>query len=216
MATKAKVAAKKAAKAAQAAADAAGVINFLPSWKQHLAWQALEDATTEEVVYGGAAGGGKSYLGACWKIYRRLRYPGSRGMTARTVLKDIRESTLVTYFKVLSSWGLRAGIDYTYNGQDHFLQFANGSREVFKDLGWNPSDPDYQRLGSSEYTDIWIEEAGDGLPEKAAQIAKSRIRWMLGEFGLCVKLLITCNPGYHWVAREVLLRRRGQPRAAQS
>jgi hypothetical protein len=100
MANKAKVAAKAAAKEAAAAAAAAGLINFMPSWKQHLAWLALEDSTTEEVVYGGAAGGGKSYLGACWKIYRRLRYPGTRGMTARTVLKDIRESTLITFFKV--------------------------------------------------------------------------------------------------------------------
>ena len=174
-------------------------INFSPSWKQHLAWQALEDGTTEEVVYGGAAGGGKSFLGAAWKIYRRLRYPGSRGITGRTVMKDIKESTLVTFFKVLGLWGLKSGVDYTYNAQDFYLKFANGSREVFRDLGYSPSDHDYQRLGSSEYTDAWIEEAGDGVPEKAADILKSRIRWMLPEFGLVPKLLITCNPGYHWV-----------------
>ena len=175
------------------------VINFTPSWKQHTAWLALEDATTEEVCFGGAAGGGKSYLGACWKLYRRLRYPGSRGLTGRTVLKDIKESTLITYFKVLAQWGLKAGVDYTYNAQDFRIDFPNGSREVFRDLGWSPSDPDYQRLGSSEYTDAWIEEAGDGVPEKAADILKSRIRWMLPEFGLVPKLLITCNPGYNWV-----------------
>ena len=174
-------------------------INFTPSAKQYTAWQVLEDATTEEVCFGGAAGGGKSYLGASWKLYRRLRYPGSRGLTGRTVLKDIKESTLITYFKVLAQWGLKAGVDFTYNAQDFRLDFPNGSREVFRDLGWNPSDPDYQRLGSSEYTDAWIEEAGDGVPEKAADILKSRIRWMLPEFGLVPKLLITCNPGYNWV-----------------
>jgi hypothetical protein len=174
-------------------------LRFAPGWKQHLAWQALEDGTTKEIVYGGAAGGGKSWLGATWKIYRRLRYPGSRGMTARTVFNDIKESTLITYFEVLSSWGMEAGKHYAYHGTDHYIQFANGSREVFKALGYMPADPDYQRLGSSEYTDIWIEEAGDGLPQKAAQIAASRIRWKLPEFGLIPKLLLTCNPGYHWV-----------------
>jgi phage terminase large subunit len=174
-------------------------LRFEPGWKQHLAWQALEDDTTKELVYGGAAGGGKSWLGATWKIYRRLRYPGSRGMTARTVFNDIKESTLITYFEVLSSWGMVAGQHYAYHGTDHYIQFANGSREVFKALGYMPADPDYQRLGSSEYTDIWIEEAGDGLPQKAAQIAASRIRWKLPEFGLIPKLLLTCNPGYHWV-----------------
>ena len=90
-------------------------INFQPSWKQHLAWLALEDGFTEEVVYGGAAGGGKSFLGAAWKIYRRLRYPGSRGITGRTVMKDIKESTLVTFFKVLGLWGLKQGVDYTHS-----------------------------------------------------------------------------------------------------
>lgn len=186
-------------KRAAAAAAGAKKLRFTPSLKQHLAWQALEDATTEELVYGGAAGGGKSWLGAAWKIYRRLRYPGSRGMTARTVFNDLKESTLITYFEVLSRWGMVAGVDYAYHGTDHYIQFANGSREVFKALGYLPADPDYQRLGSSEYTDIWIEEAGDGLPQKAAKIAKSRIRWKLAEFGLIPKLLITCNPGYHWI-----------------
>ena len=186
-------------------------IHFKPSAKQDAAWQALEDAATEVVVYGGAAGGGKSFLGACWKIYRRLRYPGSRGLTGRTVLKDIRESTLVTFFKVLNSWGLKAGVDFTFNGQEFYIQFANGSREVFRDLGWAPSDPDYQRLGSSEYTDAWIEEAGDGVPEKAADILKTRIRWMLPEFGLIPKLLITCNPGYNWIRDRYIRDTDGSP-----
>jgi len=189
----------KQKQAAPAAAQPAAAITFAPSWKQHLAWQALEDQSTEEVVYGGAAGGGKSWLGCAWKVHRRLRYPGSRGITCRTRLNDIKESTLITFLEVLTVWGLKAGVDYSYNGQDHYIQFKNGSREVFKDLAYRPTDRDYQRLGSSEYTDAWIEEAGDGLPQKAAEILKSRIRWKLHEFGLCPTILITCNPGYHWV-----------------
>lgn len=49
MANKAKAAAKRAARADAAYFEGAG-INFRPSWKQHLAWQALEDGTTEEVM----------------------------------------------------------------------------------------------------------------------------------------------------------------------
>jgi hypothetical protein len=203
-ATKPRTAAKKAAPkkpAPKKQGPPAGAkrLQFKPSWKQHLAWLALQDNETEELVYGGAAGGGKSWLGATWKIHRRLRYPGSRGLTGRTVFNDLKESTLITYFEVLSSWGMVAGRDYFYHGTDHYIQFANGSREVFKALGWQPSDPDYQRLGSTEFTDLWIEEAGDGLPKKAMMIAKSRIRWKLDEFDLIPKVLITCNPGYHWI-----------------
>ncbi len=201
MATKGKAAAKKAARDDAAYFESAG-INFRPSWKQHLAWQALEDDRTEEVMYGGAAGGGKSFLGASWKVYRRLRYPGSRGVTARTRLIDIKESTLVTYFKVLAAWDLVMGRDYRYvsrSGAPEALVFSNGSREIFKELAYSPSDEDYQRLGSLEITDCWIEEANDGVPEKGADIIKSRIRWMLADFGLIPKMLITCNPGYTWV-----------------
>jgi phage terminase large subunit len=198
-AKKPRAAAKKAAPKKAGPPAGAKRLKFVPSWKQHLAWNALEDATTEELVYGGAAGGGKSWLGACWKIYRRLRYPNSRGLTGRTVFNDLKESNLITYFEVLSSWGMIAGKDYFYHGTDHYIQFLNGSREVFKALGFQPSDPDYQRLGSTEFTDLWIEEAGDGLPKKAMMIAKSRIRWKLDEFDLIPKVLITCNPGYHWI-----------------
>jgi phage terminase large subunit len=194
-----RTAAKKVAPKKQGPPAGAKRLRFTPSYKQHLAWQLLEDAVKEEIVYGGAAGGGKSWLGACWKIYRRLRYPNSRGLVGRTVFNDLKESTLITFFEVLSHWGMVAGKDYLYHGTDHYIQFANGSREVFKALGWQPSDPDYQRLGSTEFTDLWIEEAGDGMPQKAMQIAKSRIRWKLDEFDLIPKVLITCNPGYHWI-----------------
>jgi phage terminase large subunit len=194
-----KPAAKKSAPKKTGPPAGAKKLRFAPSYKQHLAWQALEDAQSEEIVYGGAAGGGKSFLGASWKIYRRLKYPGSRGLVGRTVFNDLKESTLITFFEVLSRWDMVAGRDYFYHGTDHYIQFANGSREVFKALGWVPSDPDYQRLGSTEFTDLWIEEAGDGLPQKAMKIAKSRIRWKLHEFDLIPKVLITCNPGYHWI-----------------
>jgi phage terminase large subunit len=201
--TKPRTAAKKAApKKPQGPPAGAKRLRFTPSLKQHEAWGLLEDAVKEEIVYGGAAGGGKSWLGAVWKIYRRLRYPNSRGLVGRTVFNDLKESTLITFFEVLSSWGMVAGKDYQYHGTDHYIQFANGSREVFKALGWQPNDPDYQRLGSTEFTDLWIEEAGDGLPKKAMQIAKSRIRWKLDEFDLIPKVLITCNPGYHWIRSE--------------
>ncbi|MCC3159508.1 phage terminase large subunit [Hymenobacter sp. 15J16-1T3B] len=213
MANKAKAAAKRKAREDAAHFESAG-INFRPSWKQHLAWQALEDGTTEEVMYGGAAGGGKSYLGASWKVYRRLRYDDSRGVTARTRLIDIKESTLVTYFKVLAEWGLVMGQDYRYisrSGAPEALVFNNGSREIFKELAFSPADEDYQRLGSLEITDVWIEEANDGVPEKGADILKSRIRWKLAEFGLIPKMLITCNPGYTWVRLKYVYDKENNP-----
>jgi hypothetical protein len=45
--------------------------------KQTIALDYLEDNITEEVLFGGAAGPGKSLLGCYWQLKNRLKYPGS-------------------------------------------------------------------------------------------------------------------------------------------
>src|SRR6478609_3988776 len=126
------------------------------SQKQSNAWHYLEDKTTNTVLYGGAAGGGKSYLGCIWHVTRRMTYPKSRGLIARESLNSIEESTLVTLFKVCELMGYQAGRDYKYNAQKHTILWKNGSKTVCKELRYIPSDPDFQRLGSTEYTDAFI------------------------------------------------------------
>jgi len=179
-------------------------IKFKPSWKQHLAWQLLEDKKTKQVAYGGGAGSGKTWLGSSWKIYRRLTYPKTRGLIAREKMVDITDSVLVTYRKVLGVFGLENNKDYKYNGNDHEFTFSNGSTEKFTQMPWIPSDPDYEYLGSKEYTDFWAEEASE-IQEKGVEIAGTRIRWMLGEHGLIPKTLITCNSNQGWIYKEFYL-----------
>jgi phage terminase large subunit len=58
--------------------------------KQTRAIDYLEDNITTELLYGGAAGGGKSILGCYWQLKRRLKYPGTRGLIGRSSLKDIK------------------------------------------------------------------------------------------------------------------------------
>jgi hypothetical protein len=173
------------------------------SKKQSLAWHYLTDTTTTEILYGGAAGGGKSYLGCLWHIRQRVTYAGSRGFIGRKELKSIKESTLITYLKVAQLMGYRSGIDFKFNAQDMVINWANGSRTVFKELKQEPSDPNFESLGSTEFTDAFIDEAGE-ITEKAFDIINSRIRWMLSDYGLVPKILLTCNPNINWIKKKYI------------
>ena len=73
------------------------------------------------------------------------------------------------------------GVDYRYNAQTAVIIFSNGSEEYLKDLFFYPSDPDFVSLGSTEYTDGFIDEMGD-IGEQAYQIIRSRVRFKLDEF----------------------------------
>lgn len=165
-----------------------------PNKKQHIAWGRLKDKTTEYILYGGAAGGGKSWLGCEWILTSCIFYPGTKYFIGREQLKDIRESTFQTWYKVLSYHGIKADSLFTFNGQDHYFEFHNGSRVDLKEMKFYPSDPLYERFGSLEYTSGWIEEAGE-VDVRGAEMIMSRTgRWKNDQYGLIGKTLLTCNP----------------------
>src|SRR5687768_16262315 len=110
-----------------------------PTPKQHLAWQKLQDKTTRAVVFGGGAGGGKSFLGCDWILTNCYFYPGTRWFIARDSLKSLRESTLISWYKVLQHHKIKHEGLFKYNGQDNFFLFNNGSRVDLVDMGWYPS-----------------------------------------------------------------------------
>ena len=75
-------------------------ININPSKKQHEAYSKLNDNSTKETLYGGAAGGGKSWLGCEWLLVNCLRYPKTKWFIGREELKRLRASTYQTLLKV--------------------------------------------------------------------------------------------------------------------
>lgn len=173
-----------------------------PTPKQHQAWQKLQDKTTRSVVFGGGAGGGKSHLGCEWILTNCFFYPGTRWFIGRDSLKSLRESTLVSWYKVLRHHDIKHDSLFKYNGQDNFFLFTNGSRVDLVDLGWYPSDPFYERFGSMEFTGGWIEEAGE-VSDLAAQMISSRVGRMYNDkYGLLGKVLMTCNPKKNFLYKE--------------
>jgi hypothetical protein len=171
------------------------------SIKQTIALDLLEDKTTNEILFGGGAGGGKTALGCYWQLKQRLKYPNTRGLIGRAVLKTLKETTLVSFFQVAKMQGLEAGKHYKYNGQMSQIELFNGSVILLKDLYAYPSDPNFDELGSLEITDAFIDEANQ-IEDKARNIIKSRIRYQLDENDLIPKVLYTCNPAKNWTYSE--------------
>lgn len=166
--------------------------------KQDEALRILTDDITTEFLYGGAAGGAKSWTGAAWLMLSALAYPDTKWFIGRESLKRLRESTLITFFKVAKAYKIPKHI-FKYNGQDHYIQFTNGSRIDLLDLRYLPSDQLYERYGSLEYTGGWIEEGGE-INFGAYDTLKTRIgRHMNEEYGLKPKIFVTCNPKKNWM-----------------
>lgn len=170
--------------------------------KQKEALDILHDASTMELLFGGGAGGGKSRLGCIWAITNCLQYDGVRGLIGREELKAIKESTLLTFFDVCSEVGLVEGQDYLYNMSESTITFLQtGSAIYLKELKWYPTDPNFDRLGSTEYTFAFIDEAQQ-IRKKAKDIVRSRIRYKLRENKLIAKLLMTVNPSKGFLYTE--------------
>lgn len=161
--------------------------------KQAVAWEFLNDKVTTEILYGGAAGGGKTLLGCLYGIYMSMHFKDIRGCMAREELKSLKESTLLTFFDVCKVLNLKEDIDYVYYTDSHILFPATNSTIYLKELKYYPSDPEYDYLGSTEYTWAFIDEASQ-VRVKAKNILLSRIRYKLTEYNLVPKLFMTCNP----------------------
>lgn len=174
--------------------------------KQTAALDYLEDGVTTELLYGGGAGGGKSILGCYWLTKCSLKYPGTRWLMGRAVMKTLKETTLQSFLKVAKLQGLQNGLHYTLtSAQDkenpNAISFPNKSVILMKDLATYPSDPDFDDLGSLEISGAFIDEANQ-VSAKAKEIVSSRIRHDLELHGLIPKILMTCNPAKNWTYQD--------------
>lgn len=170
--------------------------------KQEHAVYFLRDNKTTDIIYGGAAGGGKSALGVLWLLEMSQKYPGTRWLMGRAKLKTLKETTLNTFFEICSK--LKVSDQFKYNDQNSTINFTNGSQILLKDLFSYPADPNFDSLGSLEITGAFIDECNQ-ISYKAWQIVRSRIRYKLNEYKLIPKILGTCNPSKNWTYSEFYL-----------
>lgn len=172
------------------------------TFKQTEALDILEDNETEELLFGGAAGGAKTSLGCYWQLKRRLKYEGSRGFIGRARFTTLIDTTLKTFFEIAEKQGLKRGREFELTGPwdkefKNCILFKNGSLIFLRDLFLYPQDPDFDDLGSLEITDAFIDECGQTV-QKAKDTLKVRIRFGLEKWGLIPKILFGTNPVKTW------------------
>lgn len=172
-------------------------IEFKPFERQYQALELLMDNKTNEVLYGGGARGGKSYLGNAWVIMQALAMPKSTWLIARKRFSDLRDTTLITFNEVLNNFGISGVVNY--NAQEKRATFSNGSMVFFKDIDYEPSDPLYNRLGSYNLTGAFLDEAQE-INKQALNILRGRFSNLKGDgWNTIPKSFYSCNPDKSWV-----------------
>lgn len=108
-------------------------------------------ASADEVLFGGAAGGGKSYGQLTDALLYALKYPGSQQLILRRTFPDLERSLILAHFKF---YPLRGGI-YKYNSSAHRGKFQNGSTIEF---GYLDHEKDVYQYQGAEYDTIRFDE----------------------------------------------------------
>ncbi len=107
------------------------------------------DATESEVLFGGAAGGGKSYGQMVDAMLFALRYPRSRQLVLRRTFPELEKSLIRT------SLALFPREIYSFNSSSHTGKFKNGS---IIDFGYCATENDVYQYQSAEYDVIRFDE----------------------------------------------------------
>ena len=111
--------------------------------------KAFVDADCDEVLYGGAAGGGKSFGQIADAFLSALKYPGIKQLILRTSFPELERSLIMTAREVIPV------SLYSYNETKHRMTFKNGSLIEF---GYLSSDSAVTMYQSAEYDIIRFDE----------------------------------------------------------
>jgi hypothetical protein len=167
-------------------------IAFQP--KQIEAAEYWNDNTTEEILFGGAKGGTKSFTGSALIFIDALLYPGTYYFIARQNLNDLTKYTTASITEVFSFMHIPFEKYVNYNGQNSYFELYNGSKVFYIDCKYAPSDPEYHRFGSLQFTRGWFEEIGQIASLAIINLSASVGRWKNSNYNLKRKILFTCNP----------------------
>lgn len=130
------------------------------------------------------------------------KYPGIRIGLGRKEGIRLRQTTVVTLLREAHPIMGVKDKEYVYQDQRGVITYKNGSQIQLIDLNYQPSDPDYDTLGSLNFTHVVIEEAGE-IRKKARDVFGSRKnRFMNDKYNIVGKTVLTQNPSQNFTRQE--------------
>lgn len=141
-----------------------GILGYTPTPRQRL----FHDATEYDVLFGGAAGGGKSRALVMDDLRDCVRYPGIRVGAFRRTYGELKESLLAE----LANVGFAAALGASWNGTEYELRFPNGSLIMFR---YAESIKDASRRLGGQYQKLTFDER-TLTPPDVCSFLESRIR----------------------------------------
>lgn len=150
------------------------------------------DAPESEVLFGGAAGGGKSFGQIVDALLFALKYKGSRQLILRRSFAELDKS-LIRYALAIYPRAI-----YTFNASSHTGRFKNGSTI---DFGYCATENDVYQYQSAEYDVVRFDELTHFTENQYVYLI-SRVR---GANGYPKKIKSSTNPGgigHGWVKRR--------------
>ncbi len=165
------------------------------------------ESKTRYTAYGGARGGGKTWVARQKAVALALSHPGIRILFLRKTYKDLQESIIEPITSFINSATRNrkpAGhLIAQYNATQKAMYFTNGSKITFGHLQHTSDIQSYQ---GQEYDIIFMEEATQ-FTEWEFRTLGATLR---GVNDFPKRFYLTCNPGgvgHQWVKRLFVDRR---------
>ena len=174
-------------------------IDYKPNPKQVEAH--IATATHRNVLYGGAVGGGKSYWLCMSAIHHAFKYPGARICLVRKHLSTFKNSTLVTLLDLIPEELKNPALGWGHNQQDGKIVLPNKSVIIYGGVG---TPEEVQKIGSTEFSLIGIDEAGE-VDLEPFLFLSSRLRWKLPDGTTPpYNILLASNPAHNWLKEHFI------------
>lgn len=173
--------------------------------KQSEAFDAINSPEIEEIMYGGAKGGGKTVFGCFWSFLQayelaRKYVPEPRkdpipvGWMGRKIAKDFKDTTLETWKRFVPSDRYEIKGDPATIIISHRVKILTGGLDRREDVN---------KFNSAEFAFFFIDQAEETV-EDDISVLRASLRLIINGHKIEGKALFTANPAQCWLKQEFI------------